>query len=226
MEGSIPVFKDSGNRIAGEACGGSAVQENVEVTIVVEIAPCNRSRSDGCEISVDIGEGPVAVVSVYPRYIHSVIVIDAPCQCDVQIPVVIIIAPCGGTDDHGWQSGIDVGKLQTVLSDSVVAVHTTEGFAIEEAGANHQEIQVTIVIVVTPCCLPGPHGRESGIDERERMIAVVSVEICYPMSEPITREQEIEVAVSINVCPSNRTFPTSGQAGIHFSECVIPVIAV
>src|SRR6185503_4047293 len=152
----------------------------------------------------DVGERGVrsAVVAVYLRDTSGAVVSG---EQDVEVAVIVIIAPGDRGQFHRGQTH---GRVtERGVGAATVSIHLRDATSGHEAG--EQDVEIAILVVVTPChgalldvVQSGSHIGEGGI-----VPAAVSVQLGRGNEVDVgARDQDVEVSVVVVVPPCHRTY--------------------
>ena len=145
-----------------------ATDGEVEISIVVIVAPGTRCVTHPVQAGVDVGEGAVAVVVVNFGGVGRAGVTS---QQNIEIAVIVVVAPFCDALLASYQSRIDVGEDAA----AVVAVHLA---LLSARIPRHQDVEFAVVVVVAPRYPAAQESLQAGIDVGERTIAIVTIDAC------------------------------------------------
>ena len=186
--------------------GGLAGQQDVQVAVVVVVAPGDRAVHDPRQPRADVGEGSL-VVAVHDG--NGVLVVGAGKQ-DVQVAVVVVIAPVDRTAGNPLQPRSDVGERPRI-----VAVDPGDMGDTDTAG--EQDVQVAVVVVVAPGgrALDNPLQPRADVGEDPRIVAV---NLGDGAGIAAAGQQNVQIAVAVVVAPGGRAFVNPLQTRADVGE--------
>ena len=94
----------------GAAGAGIAAQEEVEIIVVVIIAPGEDAGGELGQVGVDVDKAAVVVAEDTAEGIYRRQTVALPGDRQVEIPVIVVIAPNPVAIAHPGQTGMDIGK--------------------------------------------------------------------------------------------------------------------
>src|SRR5688500_18026391 len=115
-------------------------------------------------------------------------------QQDVEVPVVVIVAPGHRTGGESSQRSTGVGEGATIM-----AIDIADMAGIRTAG--QQDVQVSVVVVVAPGRRAEFDARQGGVDVEERAAAEIAVDLADTTGARPACQQDIEVPVVVVVAP-------------------------
>ena len=216
VEPSVPVIVSKGDRavahvgealwiegeraatvVAVEAGAGTGARvDDVQVAVIINIAPRHAAVRRTAQSSVDIGEHAATVVAIDLGDAGAPV--GEASQQDVQVAVAVVIAPSRrGAIADGRQPGADVGEGAA----TIVAVHL--GNVAAAAAAGEQQVEVAVAIVVTPGDGALLDGRQARGDVGEGAVAVVAVDSHDPSTVGPTLNGDVQVAVVVVIAPGH-----------------------
>ncbi len=202
---------------AGHARVGGAVgtgDQQVEVTVVVVIAPRRAAEAQVGHCGGDLGERSVAVVTIERGILPAAA--DPAGQQQIEVTVIVVVAPyCCAL----------VGCSQTdaaVHEDAAVVAVNAARTVVAGVDPDDHQIEVAIVVVVAPGdgALGNAGEARGDVDQHPAVVAVdLGVGGRGGRAGPAD-ENEVQVAVVVIVPPGRIAVGKPGQAGGDVDEPV------
>ena len=134
------------------------------------------------------------------------------CEQNIEIAIVIIVAPGHGTGTNPAQAGANIAK-----NAAGILIGFSDG-VIPSIISREQNVEIAVVVIVPPS-----HGAKVNSSQPGANIAKDASGILIDFGDGVTpaihsREQNVEIAVVVIVTPGRGTVINPGQAGVNVGE--------
>ena len=190
---------------------GPPIVEQVEITIIVIIAPGDcpppGPRQPGVDRRKNRRAQQRAIIAVDQ---HRAITINIASQRQIEIAIIVVITPGQGTLAHGGEAHRLRGEGWGVsIYHTLVTVKIGGGTSPWITG--QQQIEVTVAVIVTPRRRALIEPRQAGSNVG-KMTGVVAVEQGAQATGGLSAHQQVEIAVVVKITPGHRAIRDTEQA--------------
>ena len=201
----------------------AAVVEQIEIAIVVNVTPTHAPRLATNQGRRRVKEPAIIAVEIAPPLRTATV--ELAIHGQIKVTITVIITPGDPAEGKAGQPGTNIGKVPLCGggTEAIIAIdrgHIDAG--VDQLAANQRQIEVAIVVIVSPGRIAVKATGEGSYDQGKSMATirrpVIAVEQSPRYAVRHAGEQQVKIAIIVIVTPGRRAYTQCRETKRQVSE--------
>ena len=189
----------------------AAVVEQVEIAIVVNVAPNHAAGLAANQGRRRVKEPAIIAVEIAPPLRTATV--ELAIHGQIKVTITVIITPGDPAEGEAGQPSTNIGKTPACGGGAKTIIAIDRGYTdagVDQLAANQRQIEVAIVVIVSPGRIAVKATGEGSYDQGKSMATirrpVIAVEQSPRYAVRHAGEQQVKIAIIVIVTPGRRTY--------------------